>query len=72
MKNVGGAYAGATTAAIFLSEFVGEVPWAHIDIAGPMNADADAGWKSKGATGFGTRLLIDFASTFSPAPNGSR
>jgi leucyl aminopeptidase len=70
MKNVGGPYAGATTAAIFLSEFVGDVPWAHIDIAGPMNAESDTGWKSKGATGFGTRLLIDLVSTFSP--NGSR
>ena len=67
MKNVGGPYAGATTAAIFLSEFVGDVPWAHIDIAGPMNVDGDTGWKSKGATGFGTRLLIDFATTFTPA-----
>ena len=67
MKNVGGPYAGATTAAIFLSEFVGDVPWAHLDIAGPMNADSDSGWKSKGATGFGTRLLIDLATTFSPA-----
>ena len=55
-------YAGATTAAIFLSEFVGDVPWAHIDIAGPMGVDADSGWKSKGATGFGTRLLIDLAT----------
>src|SRR4051794_1526322 len=51
MKNVGGPYAGATTAAIFLSEFVGDVPWAHLDIAGPMNVDGDTGWKSKGATG---------------------
>jgi leucyl aminopeptidase len=67
MKNVGGPYAGAITAAIFLSEFVGDVPWAHIDIAGPMNVDADTGWKSKGATGFGTRLLIDFATSFTPA-----
>jgi len=67
MKNVGGPYAGATTAAIFLSEFVGDVPWAHIDIAGPMNVDADAGWRSKGATGFGTRLLIDLALEFTPA-----
>jgi leucyl aminopeptidase len=67
MKNVGGPYAGATTAAIFLSEFVGDVPWAHLDIAGPMNVDNDTGWKSKGATGFGTRLLIDFATSFVPA-----
>ena len=72
MKNVGGPYAGATTAAIFLSEFVGDVPWAHIDIAGPMNVDGDTGWKSKGATGFGTRLLIDFATTFTPAAERSR
>jgi leucyl aminopeptidase len=66
MKNVGGPYAGATTAAIFLSEFVGDVPWAHLDIAGPMSVDNDTGWKSKGATGFGTRLLIELATTFSP------
>lgn len=65
LRNIGGPYAGATTAAIFLSEFVGEVPWAHLDIAGPMNSDGDSGWKSKGATGFGTRLLIDFVSDFS-------
>ncbi len=65
MKNVGGPYAGAITASIFLSEFVGDVPWAHLDIAGPMNADAHTGWKTKGATGFGTRLLIDLATSYS-------
>jgi leucyl aminopeptidase len=67
MRNIGGPYAGATTAAIFLSEFVGDVPWAHLDIAGPMNADGDNGWKSKGATGFGTRILVDFACNFEAA-----
>ena len=66
MKNIGGPYAGATTAAIFLSEFAGDVPWAHLDIAGTMNVDSDTGWKSKGSTGFGTRLLIDLATTFTP------
>ena len=64
MKNIGGPYAGCTTAAIFLSEFVGDVPWAHIDIAGPMNVDSDSSWRSKGATAFGTRLLIEFATNF--------
>ncbi|MDO8390832.1 MAG: leucyl aminopeptidase [Actinomycetota bacterium] len=64
MKNSGGAHAGAITAALFLSEFVGDVPWAHLDIAGPMDVDADDGWLSKGATGFGTRLLIDLALGF--------
>ena len=41
LKNVGGPYGGAITAAVFLSEFVGDVPWAHLDIAGPMKVDAD-------------------------------
>jgi leucyl aminopeptidase len=63
MKNVGGPYGGTITAALFLNEFVGDVPWAHLDIAGPMNTDSDDGWLSKGATGFGTRLLIDLLST---------
>jgi leucyl aminopeptidase len=64
MKNVGGAYGGAILAALFLSEFVGDTPWAHLDIAGPMNTDADEGWLSRGATGFGTRLLIQLALDF--------
>jgi leucyl aminopeptidase len=65
MKNVGGPYGGAITAALFLNEFVGDTPWAHLDIAGPMDVDSDDGWLSKGATGFGTRLLIELASNFS-------
>jgi len=66
MKNVGGPYAGTITAAIFLSEFSEGVPWGHLDIAGPMNSESDDGWLSKGATGYGTRLLIDFACTYQP------
>jgi leucyl aminopeptidase len=66
LKNVGNQYGGAITAAVFLSEFVGDVPWAHLDIAGPMKVDADESWRSKGATGFGTRLLIDLARNFRP------
>ena len=64
MKNVGGDSPGAITAALFLAEFVGNVPWAHLDICGPMCADADQSWRSKGATGFGTRLLVDLALNF--------
>jgi leucyl aminopeptidase len=66
MKNIGGPHAGTITASIFLSEFVGDVPWAHLDIAGPMMVDGDEGIYAKGATGFGTRLLIDLATNFSP------
>jgi leucyl aminopeptidase len=65
MRNIGGPYAGAITAALFLSEFTADVPWAHLDIAGPMSVDGDDGWLSRGATGFGTRLLIDLALNFS-------
>lgn len=63
MKNIGNRYGGAIQAAIFLSEFVGDVPWAHLDIAGPMMSDADDGIWSKGGTAFGTRLLIDLLAT---------
>ena len=71
MKNIGGPYGGAITAALFLSEFTGDVPWAHLDIAGPMNSDTDDGWLSRGATGFGTRLLINLATGFTK-PKKSR
>lgn len=66
MKNIGGPYAGTITATIFLSEFTGDVPYAHLDIAGPMKIDADSGIYSKGASGFGTRTLIDLACNFTP------
>jgi len=64
MKNVGGPDAGAITAALFLDEFTGGYPWAHIDIAGPMWADSDEGWLQRGATAYGTRLLVNLAENF--------
>lgn len=57
IANLGGRFAGATTAALFLNEFVDGVPWAHLDIAGTMQSEADDSWRSKGATGFGARLI---------------
>lgn len=67
IANLGGPYAGATTAALFLDHFVGDTPWAHLDIAGTMQSDADDLWRSKGATGFGTRILIEVAREFRPS-----
>lgn len=64
IANLGGKYAGATTAALFLSEFVGDTPWAHLDIAGTMQSDTDDSWRSKGATGYGARLLADFLTSY--------
>ncbi|MEI7991806.1 MAG: leucyl aminopeptidase [Actinomycetota bacterium] len=64
MKNVGGPYGGAITAALFLNEFVADVPWAHLDIAGTMNSDSEDGWLSRGATAYGTRSLIELVTSF--------
>jgi leucyl aminopeptidase len=54
---------GAITAALFLQPFVGEVAWAHLDIAGPARAAADGPLLCRGATGFGTRLLARYLET---------
>ena len=61
LKNVGGRDGGAITGAAFLSNFVGDKPWVHLDIAGTAYINKDRPYIPKGATGFGTRLLIDFA-----------
>ena len=64
MRNIGGSEAGAITAALFLDEFTSGTPWAHLDIAGPMWADGDSGWLQRGATAYGTRLLVNLAENF--------
>jgi len=65
MKNVGKeGQAGAIAAAMLLAEFVADVPWAHLDIAGPARSDEDAGLLTKGGTGFGVQTLVRLAETF--------
>ena len=60
MRNIGtAAYGGALTAGLFLKEFAGDVPWAHLDIAGPPRASSDDGYSRKGGTGFGVRTLVE-------------
>lgn len=54
----GGFGGGSITAALFLREFAGGRPWAHLDVAGPARAASDNGELTKGATGFGVRLLL--------------
>jgi leucyl aminopeptidase len=58
IKNVGNRYGGAITAALFLAEFIGEVPWVHMDIAGTMNSDKNKGYLVKGSTGIPVRTLV--------------
>ena len=59
IKNTGGRYGGAITAAAFLARYVDDVPWAHIDIAGTAWTTEELPYLTKGATGFGVRLVID-------------
>jgi leucyl aminopeptidase len=63
MKNIGGASGGAITAALILQEFVGDIPWAHLDIAGPAFAESDYAFGPKGGTGFGVRTLVKFLTS---------
>ncbi|MEL0164931.1 MAG: leucyl aminopeptidase, partial [Alphaproteobacteria bacterium] len=57
MKNIGGPYGGAITAACFLAKFVNDTPWAHLDIAGKAWSDKATATVPKGGTGYGVRLL---------------
>ncbi|HEV2809182.1 MAG TPA: leucyl aminopeptidase [Acidimicrobiales bacterium] len=59
LKNIGGRSAGALTAGLFLQEFVGDIPWVHLDIAGPSRSEEDDGALVKGATGTGVRTLLE-------------
>jgi leucyl aminopeptidase len=60
VKNVGGRWAGAITAALFLKNFIGEYRWVHLDIAGTAMMEEAQEYIPKGGTGVGVRLLIDF------------
>ena len=63
IKNVGeGRYGGAITAAKFLEEFVDEVPWTHIDIAGPAFLDSAKPWCDAGGTGTLVRTFVELFS----------
>jgi leucyl aminopeptidase len=63
MLNSPGRPAGAITAAMFLKEFVGPTPWAHLDIAGTAWAEDAKPWMPKGATGVMIRTLVEVART---------
>ena len=60
MKNTGGRFGGAITAALLLQEFIGDNKWMHLDIAGPARSD-----NRKGATGFGVLSLYEYFKNIS-------
>ena len=63
MINTGGRLGGAITAALFLKEFTGELPWVHLDIAGTAWAEENKPFMPKGPTGVGVRTLVELAFT---------
>ena len=62
IKNVGSRMGGAITAAMFLENFVSDVPWAHMDIAGPAYMEKQSPYVPKGGTGFGVRTIIRYVT----------
>ena len=72
IRNTGGRPAGSITAALFLQEFVGDTPWAHLDIAGVAWSDKVAGDHGKGATGYGVRTLVELARQLAAEATGER
>ena len=64
MQNIGGGYGGTIIGGLFLEAFVNEVPWAHLDIAGPSWANKPWAYAPKGGTGFMVRTLSEFLMSF--------
>jgi leucyl aminopeptidase len=72
VKNLGKRYGGAITAALFLAEFVGDTPWAHMDIAGPAFASKRGDYTPKGGTGVPVRTLVRYVLAQAPKPQRRR
>ena len=66
-----GRKAGTIVGAAFLSNFVGETPWAHLDIAGSA-WDLGRAYATKGASGYGVRLLVELARSYCALSLGAR
>ena len=60
LNNVGPRGGGAITAGLFLKEFAGDRPWAHLDIAGPAFIEKDTALGPKGATGCAVRTILTY------------
>jgi leucyl aminopeptidase len=70
IKNSGGRWGGAITAAQFLAEFAEDTPWVHLDIAGTAQADKDRAYLVKGATGVMVRMLVNLALSLAEQQEG--
>ena len=63
LNNVGPRGGGAITAGLFLKEFAGSTPWAHLDIAGPAFSEKDLALAPKGGTGVAVRTILTYLTT---------
>ena len=72
LANIGGRDAGAITAGMFLKAFTGDLPWAHLDIAGTAWREDSKPYSVKGATGVGVRTLaaLPFEADWVEASDG--
>jgi leucyl aminopeptidase len=69
VRNIGkDRWGGAITAALFLAEFVGDTPWAHLDIAGPAFQEKAGDYWPDGATGVPVRTLVRYVLTQATRP----
>ncbi|MGA2963195.1 MAG: leucyl aminopeptidase [Candidatus Korobacteraceae bacterium] len=71
IKNTGGRWGGAVSAAMFLKEFVEDTPWIHLDIAGTAWIEDSKSWIAKGPSGIAVRSIIELAKLFA-AGNGKK
>jgi leucyl aminopeptidase len=69
IKNTGGRWGGAISAAMFLKEFVDETPWMHLDIAGTAWEEENKAWIAKGPSGIAVRSIVEFVRGFSNSPS---
>ncbi len=72
IKNTGGRWGGAVTAAMFLKEFVGDTPWMHLDIAGVAWMEEAKPWIAKGPSGIAVRSIVEFARNFGRDGGGQK
>jgi leucyl aminopeptidase len=74
LKNTGGRPGGAETAAAFLKNFVADVPWIHLDIAGTAYLESESSYLAKGPTGTPVRAFValveEMAKNGASATNG--
>jgi leucyl aminopeptidase len=70
IRNIGGKSAGAITAAAYLENFVGDTPWAHLDIAGTAWDFTEKTYIPKGPSGVGVRTLVELIRSWEPGVCG--